>query len=74
MLSGWRPLNSNKVEAVAVLVDMLFFVDENRNLNEIRAKFMIKAEDFIRVLFKLLSTRSVRFETKAPTDCVSWDL
>ena len=78
MLSGWRPLNSNKVEAVAVLlVDMLFFyfVDGNRNLNEIRAKFMIKAEDFIRVLFKLLSTRSVRFETKAPTDCyVSWDL
>ena len=45
-MSGW-PLNSNKVEAVAVLVDMLFFyfVDGNRNLNEIRAKFMIKAED-----------------------------
>ena len=45
-MSGW-PLNSNKVEAAAVLVDMLFFyfVDGNRNLNEIRAKFMIKAED-----------------------------
>ena len=44
-----------------------YFVDGNRNLNEIRAKFMIKAEDFIRVLFKLLSncTQSVRFETKA---------
>ena len=58
----------------------MYFVDGNRNLNEIRAKFMIKAEEFISVLFKLLSKYSIgevrNKGSKSPTeaDCYSWNL